>query len=118
MQNFHEVNGVKSEFFTFNAATGGNFTSTKGSIIHIKPNSFIDAGNNIVTGQATLEFKDIYTKSDMLLSNMPTGNSYGNNLVSAGEFFVRVKQNDQALGLLSGKFIEIEQNPKDLIETA
>lgn len=108
MSAFFNTNGVKSEFFSFQDSAGGTFTSAKGTKITVLPNSFIDASSNVVTGIVTLEFKDIYDKSDMILSDKPTNTQWG-ILKSGGEFFVRVKQNAETLNLAPGKSITFEQ---------
>lgn len=106
-QDFFNKNGVQSEFFTFNEDTGGSFNSVKGSQIIIPPNTFVDAGGNPVSGNVTLEFKDIYDKSDMVLSDMSTEDYNNNILVSGGMFYIRIKQNAQALDLAVGKKIVV-----------
>src|SRR4249919_1283250 len=67
MQDFYNDNGVKPQFFTVNAASGGSFTSLKGSVVTIPSYAFINSSGDTITGNVTIEFKDIYTKSDMLL---------------------------------------------------
>jgi hypothetical protein len=105
-QDFLNQNAVKPQFFTFDNAVGGTFTSSKGSQIIITPNTFT-AGGSIVTGNVTLEFKDIYHKSDMILSQMPTTLTNGGLLESGGMFYIKVMQGSQILSLLPGNAISI-----------
>ena len=70
-----------------------------------------------VTGNVTIEFKDIYSKSDMLLSNVPSMTYYGAPLKSAGEFFIKVLEGTNALLLDVGKSLTVEQpNPSGIID--
>ena len=107
IQEFLDQHAVASEYFTFNSSTGGTFNSVKGSQIIVSPNSFA-AGGFIITGNVTLEFKDIYDKSDMIFSQMPTTLMYGGILESGGMFYIRVKQGNLALDLAPGKSITIK----------
>lgn len=108
LSDFRQKNEVKSEFFTFNANTGGSFTSVKGSKISIQPNAFKDELNQMVSGLVKVEFKDIFTKSDMILSDMPTEKIYGGILKSSGEFFIRATKGNTALVLDQNKPILVE----------
>lgn len=86
---FYLQNGVKTETFSFNAGTGGSYTSAKGTTVIIPANVFSPS-----SAQIKIEFKDIYKKSDMLLSRMPTNTYDRKPLKSAGEFFIRALNND------------------------
>lgn len=108
LKNFHLQNGVQLEQFTFNAATGGTFTSAKGSKITIPTNCFVKGNNQAVTGNLTIGFKDIFKKSDMLFSDVPTNFFNGAPLKSGGEFFINVVGQDSIL-LGAGKKVEVEQ---------
>src|SRR6266511_4376421 len=94
--DFYYKNGVAIQHFSLDASTGGTFTTPQGTVVSIPANLF----------------KDIYKKSDMLLSNMPT-NFYGRALKSGGEFFIRAKSNNNLLQIASLKKIEINQPAND-----
>ena len=117
-QDFLNQHAVTSEYFNFDNANGGTFTSVKGSQIIVFPNTFA-ANGSIVTGNVTMEFKDIYHKSDMILSQMPTTTIYDGILKSSGMFYIRVKQGTQALNLAPGVAIHVKL-PLDsnIIDTA
>jgi hypothetical protein len=101
LTDFFEKNGVQKQTFTFDAAAGGSFTTPQSTTINIPPNAFQASGN------ITLEFKDIYQKSDMLLSNMPTNLYDGNALTSGGEMFIRALSNGTPVKIAAGKTIEM-----------
>lgn len=110
LTDFYTKNGVTMETFTLNSATGGSFVSQKSTTIIIPPNAFQ------TNGIATIEFKDIYSKSDMLLSNKPT-NSYNNApLISGGEFYIKASINNLATQLTGSVGIDVLQplnSPQD-----
>ena len=120
LSDFYNANGVKSEFFTLNATTGGSFVSAKGTKITIKPNSFVDNQYNTISGTVKIEFKDIYSKSDMLMSNMPTMMEGGFPLKSAGEFYISASYDNVPINIANGKPILIQQpvQPGATLDTA
>src|ERR1017187_3980285 len=81
---FFSKNGVAMQTYTINGTTGGSFTSPQGTTVTIPANAFLTQASVPVTGNVTIQFKDIYKKSDMLLSNMPTMMQSGAPLKSGG----------------------------------
>ena len=112
MQDFIDKNGVKKETFTIDAAIGGSFISVKGTTVNIPANAFKDSVGNVITGIINFEFKDIYKKSEMILSDMATNCDTG-PMLSAGEFFLKASQNN--LKFVSTKTITILQPTPGLI---
>ncbi len=108
-KDFYSKNAVPVQTYTINALTGGNFTSPQGAIVTIAPNSFVTQGNVPVSGTVTIKFRDIYKKSDMLLSNIATSTYWGTPLKSGGEFFIKAMLNNSAVTLLPGKKITVSQ---------
>jgi hypothetical protein len=109
LNDFYSKNGVKKQIFTINAASGGSFVTPQGTTIQVPAGCF--AGNSNVT----IEFKDIYTKSDMLLSNMGTRMLSGAPLLSGGEFFIKAISNGTVVQITNSLSISIKQpkNPND-----
>ncbi len=89
LNDFFEKNGVPLSTFTIIAEKGGTYVSTKGTSITIPPNTFSPASATI-----TIEFKDIYSKSDFLLSGMPAVQMDGSPLISGGQFYLRALNNN------------------------
>ena len=108
VQDFYVRNGVPMQTYTINGTSRGSFTSPQGTIVSIPANAFVTLGNVAVTGDVTIQFKDIYKKSDMLLSNITT-ESYDVPLVSGGEFFINAKYNNSDVFLANGKSITVTQ---------
>jgi hypothetical protein len=99
----------KMETFTVDATSGGSFISQKGTKVTFKPGSLINASGTPVSGNVTVEFKDIYDKSDMLFADMPTVMGNGMPLKSGGEFFIRIRQDGQDLTAKKENAIVVEQ---------
>jgi hypothetical protein len=105
LQDFYLKNGVPKQTFTINAAAGGSFITPQATTVNIPPNAFSGA-----TSIVTIEFRDIYKKSDMLLTDVGTGMIGGPPLKSAGEFFIKaVGSKNEPLLLAAGSKIEIQQ---------
>ena len=109
MAAFHAQNGVPMQTFTINAATGGSYTTPQGTVVTIPANAFQTQAGGVVTGNVTIQFKDIYKKSDMLLSDKGTKYYDGTPLRSGGEFFIKAMQSNAALELVIGKKISVSQ---------
>ncbi|HXB12107.1 MAG TPA: hypothetical protein VNZ45_08995 [Bacteroidia bacterium] len=89
MANFFAKNGAQMQTYTINGATGGSFKTPQGTVVTIPANAFYNNLYQIVTGPVTINFKDIYKKSDMLLSNVTTNAVDGTPLKSGGEFYIK-----------------------------
>lgn len=109
VSEFYQINGVKSHVYNINAVAGGTFVSPKGTTVTIPANAFVDNTNTSITGNVQVEFKDIYKKSDMVLSDRATNRDYGFPLKSGGEFFIKAVQNNIGLSLGVGKEIVVNQ---------
>ncbi len=110
MADFFSKNAMPMQTYTMDAATGITFTTPQGTVVTIAANSFVDNNwNPITSGNVSIEFKDIYKKSDMLLNNMPTSYLNGQPMKSGGEFFIRVKQGNTLLKLSGASPIIVKQ---------
>jgi len=109
INDFYEKNGVALQSYAINGSMGGSFTTPQGTKVTIPANAFKTQSGQAVTGNVTVEFKDIYRKSDMLLSNKPTNTLSGAPLKSGGEFYIKSVWDNSALVLDPAKQISIEQ---------
>lgn len=96
VKSFFSANAPKYESFVIDASNGGTLTTTKGTKINFPAGIFKKANGQIVSGNVTVEVKDILQVSDMLLSNRPT-QANGEMLLSFGEMTVKASQNGEAL---------------------
>ena len=109
LADFHSRNGVPLKQYSINAVTGGSFTTSQGTIVTIPPNNFLDGSGNPVTGNVDISFRDIYTKSDMLLSDIPTS-SNGSPIKSAGEFFILAQSGAAAVQIVQPILVQQPAN--------
>jgi hypothetical protein len=107
VSDFHEKNRSEVQVFSHNAATAKVITTSRGAKVHIPTNGFETQDGRPVTGNVTISVKEIYTPGEMILNNMPTTAS-GRLLESAGEFEIKVSQNNNPLKLSAGSFIQID----------
>ncbi|MEW6469410.1 MAG: hypothetical protein AB1458_10810 [Bacteroidota bacterium] len=108
MQDFYDQNRPAIWSYAVNATTGGTFSTPQGTTVTVPANAFTDPSGNPVSGSVTVRFQDIYKKSDMLFSQMPTSTASG-PLNSGGQFFIKAEQNNAGLVLAPGKKIVIGQ---------
>jgi hypothetical protein len=120
LSNFYAANEVHIQLFLIDAVAGGSFTTPQGTVVNVPANAFVTQSNQPVAGVVTIQFKDIYKKSDMLLSDMPTMMSYGVPLKSGGEFFIKALSGNSAVEMAPGKKIVIQQpvNNTGILDTA
>jgi hypothetical protein len=92
--------------FTIDANQYQKITGAKGTILKIQPGSFKTMSGQTVTGNVTIELREIYSKSDMIFSKAPT---MSNNqiLISGGELFLEAYQNGGELTLASTNSIAV-----------
>ena len=109
---FFTDNGAQSQFFTINSASTQTITGNRGTIVGFNANTFVTMSGAPVTGNVTIELKEIYDKKNMLLSNMPTNAELypggpKEPLISAGEFYVHATQGSAELKLGPGQTFSV-----------
>ena len=109
IQDFFSRNNVPMQTYTLNGTVGGSFTTLQGTIVTVPANAFVTQSNIPVTGTVTIQFKDVYKKSDMLLSRMTTTTIWGTPLKSGGEFFIKALANNSPVLMAPGKKIAVAQ---------
>ena len=111
IQEFFENNGVETQDFTITAEDGGTVIGENGTEIIIPENAFTDSNGDPVTGDVDIMLKEIFSPSEMILSNRPTNaiDDSGSNtfLLSEGETEIVVAQNGEDLNIAPGKLLEI-----------
>ncbi|WP_106794325.1 hypothetical protein [Aquimarina sp. Aq78] len=109
---FYEANGVQKQDFTVDATTGGTITGEDGTKVIFPPNSLVDSDGNLISGTVDVAMKEIFTASQMILSNKPTNavNFSDENtfLLSEGETEVVVTQNGNSLNMAPGTFYQVQ----------
>ncbi len=87
---------VASQTFTVNANNYQQIVGSKGTIIRFYAGSLLHQNGTPVTGNVTVELKEIYSVGDMILSNATT-TSNGKRLQSGGEIYLHASQNGEVL---------------------
>lgn len=108
------INNVREDLiqeFQFNAEDGYvTFTSEKGVSININGNCLTQNGDP-VTGTVDLAYAELFDKSTMLTTKLPTMGIMDNGdrvmLVSGGEFYLEVTQNGEELNTNCGFYLQI-----------
>jgi hypothetical protein len=107
LDQFFEKNQKAPQTFSANSSNAITLQTNKGTRILFQPNSFVTLNNQPVTGDVSIEVKEILTPAEMILSRaLPVSN--GQPLESAGEFLVKVTKNGQELKLGPGNLMEIK----------
>jgi hypothetical protein len=105
--DFYNANTVPVSFHTIDAAIGGSFTTSKGSIVTVPTNAFITQSGGAVTGDVTLTMKEVFSTSDIIYSGVfPVAYDYFLN--SGGEYFLNATQAGNTLSVNPGAMINVE----------
>lgn len=107
VQSFFSQSKVQTQSFSVNAANGGTITGAKGTTVTFPPNAFITFNGTPVTGNVTVQLKEVFSKKDMIYERVFPVAKGGHLLNSAGEYFLAANQNGTPLQLKDGKFFEM-----------
>ncbi|MBC7486167.1 MAG: hypothetical protein H7282_05400 [Cytophagaceae bacterium] len=108
INDFFEKNDVPKQSFTVNLDhTNATISGEQGTVITFPKSAFVTKNGSPVTGDISVTVKEIYTKSDMILSDRAT-TSDGELLLSGGEIYIGAFSNGDTLRLASGTNILIE----------
>ena len=103
---FQDNLNSQKQNFIIDAANPGTITGAKGTELTFSGNSFEDQSGTVVSGNINIELIELFTKSEMILMNMPTMaiNPSGGitPLISGGQFKITASQNGQSLKLVNG----------------
>jgi hypothetical protein len=95
-----------SKTVSMSVSSGGSVYSNGGTRFIITPNSFISGSGANVTGSVQVEVNDWLQKGDMIFGKvLPT--TATESLLSGGQAYIRVTQNNQPVFLKPGKQVQI-----------
>lgn len=100
-----------SQTFTINTAEPGTITiTTAGRAVFRFPNGgyYFTASGETVSGNITVQIKEIYRKGDMIRENATTMTTDNKLLVSGGMFQLTMSQNSQPVSLREDRKIQID----------
>lgn len=106
LSSYFSSKAPATQTFTLDPSTVQTVTGAKGTKITFPANSFVDAQGNAITGQVSLELKEIYAKGDMIWADKPTI-SNGQLLESGGEFFLKATSGGQEVFLNQNYQMEV-----------
>ncbi|MCB2407899.1 hypothetical protein [Hymenobacter lucidus] len=116
LQQLYAQLGAPVQKITYVPGQANKFTGSKGTVISIPANAFVKNGQPL-QAPLQLEFREIFSRADMVLSSMPTV-SGGRLLESAGEVFLSTGQ-DSTINMAPGASIMLQtRNPANLSSTA
>ncbi|MCH8330207.1 MAG: hypothetical protein IH946_02325 [Bacteroidetes bacterium] len=103
----YEQTGPEMQHFTINAEEGAAINGRRGTLVVVPKNCFVDKNGDPVEGQVKIELKEVLTKVDIILSNVPTM-SNGRMLETGGSFYVNATANGEDLEIADDKSIYVE----------
>ncbi len=99
---------VPSTFHDVKSTEPVTLSGRQGTIVNIPASAFVNANGIPVTGLVQIEMKEVFTRSEMLLSNLPTI-SNGKLLESGGVVYLDAKTMDgEEVSVAPGKSISIQ----------
>ena len=96
LEEFFELKGVKTQNFEKDGTNNIVVVGNKGTKVEIAASDIIDSNGQNPTGNIKVKLREIYTKSEMVISNMPTS-SQGEVLESGGEIYIELTKTDGSL---------------------
>lgn len=100
LEAYYQENRTNSmQHFIVDANAPIELTGEQGTKISIAANNFLDANGNVYTGEVEVKLTEVFTKLDMVKTNMTTMTADGEMPVSGGEFYfdVTLPGTDQSL---------------------
>ena len=106
LKEFYFKNQTSSQFFSVKADEYVVIKGKKGTVVKMWANSLQHQDGRQVTGNVTIELKEVFDKGDMVKSNLPSV-SNGRLLVSQGEFLISAVQNGESLQIKPEGYIQV-----------
>lgn len=107
LNQFFDRNQKLSQTFSANCSNNILLQTAHGTKITFQSNSFLTMNDQPVSGDVSIEVKDILTPSEMILNRTLTV-SNGQPIESGGEFFIKATKNGQELKLAPGYHMQIK----------
>ncbi len=104
-----------TQYFYISTYEQSQIIGEGGTLIDIPQGAFKTTNGLVVSGNITVELRELYTAADMILAEKPT-TSGGRILASGGELYFRPTQNGRELKLVEGKSIRFKM-PSDYIDS-
>ncbi|MGB1205541.1 MAG: hypothetical protein ACPG5B_07845 [Chitinophagales bacterium] len=113
-----EKTSVESQFFELYSNKAAVLKAKKGAVLAIPEACFVDENNKVATGYIEIEVKELFGKSEMLLSNFSTVSQY-DILTSEGGIYLNAKNiHGETLTIAPYKSIYVEMPSKKRVADA
>jgi outer membrane protein assembly factor BamB len=100
LDDYYQENRDNSlQTFIVDANSPIEVTGEQGTTVTIPANNFLDANGNIVTGNVEVKLIEVFSKLDMLKTDITTVTTENEMLISGGEFFLDVTLPGSDIGL-------------------
>lgn len=99
LQAFFIMNGASTQQFLIDADRPAIIKGKQGLVIFLAAHSFINVAHQPVTGKIIIRIKELFSKSDMVLTDRPS-TAQNRLLASGGAFFISATQRNLPLQLV------------------
>jgi hypothetical protein len=97
-----------TEIFYLNPKKDTSITGTKGTIVEIKAESFVNARGKTVAGTVRFEVTEYMNKSEFIYARLSTNANKGGALESKGILLLKAYSNNETLSLAKEKMIRFQ----------
>ncbi|MFT5819264.1 MAG: hypothetical protein ACI8ZM_000487 [Crocinitomix sp.] len=116
LDDYYQENRDNSmQTFIVDANTPIEVTGEQGTMVTIPANNFLDANGNVVTGNVEVKLIEVFTKVDMLKTDITTVTTENEMLISGGEFYldVTLPGSDQSLRPVEAMLVNVPAEVED-----
>ncbi len=94
--------------YTVSGTTAQVISTPSGSTISIPANAFLDENDQAISGEVTIEFRELHTAADIIASGIPIHNpTTGEVMETAGMFEIKGHQNGKEIFVKADKDIAV-----------
>ena len=98
LKEFFDQNGVRPQIVDLDSSKAYSIKGRKGSIFYISNNAFLDSEGNLPKGKIEFYFKEIFNRSEMVLSNK-FSTSADQFMESLAQIYIQASYNGELLKL-------------------
>jgi len=106
LNEVYNESNLLSQEFTFDGSKGTIIEGQNGTKVKIDKNTFVNVNGDLITGEITLELKEVLNPVDMIMGNLTTV-SNGKALETGGMIYLNATSSSEQLSIADGKSILI-----------
>lgn len=114
LNEVYNESNLPSQEFSLIGSQGTIIEGKDGTKVKIDKNTFVDKNGNLISGEITLELKEVLDPIDMIMGNLTTI-SDGKTLETGGMIYLNATSSSEQLSLASGKSILISMPSDSLL---